>query len=168
MQRSFSTIAIFACCLAACGENGSRNEIGGVRASPPEANKAVNAAQPGNASAANERRRETLTATFAGWEMGDYLWARFEAPGRDPVRAMVEGDANGLFLDAHRGQQVTVEVATVMMDVPEAGGQTEIVRLVSARNASGTAEQWLAALSPAERQAAQRRFDQGTLSGGGR
>ena len=77
-------------------------------------------------------------------------------PGPTPV---------DLFLDANRGRPVTVEIATVRTNVPEAGGEMEIKRIIGARNAETTAEAWWQGLSAADRAAAQRRFEQGALSG---
>ena len=62
-------------------------------------------------------------------------------------------------------RQVTVEVATVMANLPENGGATEIQRITSARNAAGTAESWWQGLAEADRAAARHRLEQGALSG---
>jgi hypothetical protein len=134
----------------------------------PAGNAAGNGA--GNASApagAHDQvlRSETVTGTFAGWEMGDYLWAHIQAPGRETISAQPGPTPIDLFLDANRGRQVTVEVATVRAEVPEAGGPTEIKRITAARNATTTAEAWWQSLSAADRTAAQHRFEEGPLSG---
>ena len=164
------TAAALPLALAGCGDRAAEaNQANAVAANTASANEAAPA---GNQSAAaagedeeTELRRETVAATFLGWEMGDYLWARFEAPGREPFTAQPEGSPVDLFLDAHRSQQVTVEIVTVRANVPEAGGPMEIARVTSARTAATDAETWWNGLSEAEQAAAQRRFEQGALSG---
>jgi hypothetical protein len=155
--------------LAACGQtsrNDTANASNAANAAPP-APAANGAAPANNGSAAAEPvlRRETVTGTFSGWEMGDYLWAKIEVPGRETIRAQPGGTPIDVFLDANRGRQVTVEVSTVRADIPENGGATEIQRITAARNAAGTAEAWWQGLSAADRTAAQHRLEQGALSG---
>ena len=74
--------------------------------------------------------------------MGDYLWAKIEVPGREAISAQPGPTPIDLFLDANRGRQVTVEVATVTAKIPENGGADEIQRITAARNAPVTAEAW--------------------------
>jgi hypothetical protein len=133
-----------------------------------EASPAGNAAGNGSASSHDQvLRSETVSGTFAGWEMGDYLWARIQVAGRaEPISAQPGPTPIDLFLDANRGRPVTVDVATVRTEIPEAGGMTEIQRITAARNASTTADAWWEGLSAADRAAAQRRFETGALSGG--
>ena len=136
-------------------------------AAAPAANETGNAA--GNeAAGAHEQvlRRESVTGTFAGWEMGDYLWAHIQVPGRETISAQPGPSPIDLFLDANRGRTVTVEVATVRARLPEASSPIEIRRITAARNATTTAEAWWQGLSAADRAAAQRRFEQGPLSHG--
>ena len=134
----------------------------------PAGNASGNAAGNGQDADAGGQvlRRETVSGTFTGWEMGDYLYAHISVPGRDEISAQPGPSPIDLFLDANRGRPVTVEIATVRTEVPEAGGMTEIQRVTSARNASTTAEAWWQGLSAADRDAAQRRFEQGPLSHG--
>jgi len=168
-------VSLAALTLAACGGTAANNAVtasnGANAAAPaPAANEAAPATN-NSAAAAPERvlRSETVTATFTGWEMGDYLWGQFTAPGREPFSAQMGPDPIALFLDAHRNQQVTVEVATVMANIPENGGPTEIQRIVAARSAADdTAERWWASMSAADQAAARRRFEEGPLSSGGR
>ena len=169
MRLTLASLAAFS--LAACG--------GGAGNNAATANNSANAAAPApagneaapasNASAAAEPvlRSETVSGTFTGWEMGDYLWANVDVPGRQAISAQPASapESIALFLDANRGRQVTVEVATVMADIPENGGATEIQRITAARNAAGTAEAWWQGLSEADRAAARRRFEEGALSG---
>jgi hypothetical protein len=168
MRLAFASLALLS--LAACGQGGGNNgaTANGANAAAPAA-PAVNTTAPANDSAAAEPvlRSETVTGTFSGWEMGDYLWAKIEVPGRDTVRAQPASapESIALFLDANRGRQVTVEVATVMANIPENGGATEIQRITGARNAAGTAEAWWQGLSEADRTAARHRLEQGALSG---
>jgi hypothetical protein len=131
----------------------------------------ANGAAPANAMAAASHdqvlRSETVSGTFTGWEMGDYLWAHIQVAGRgEPISAQPGPTPIDLFLDANRGRPVTVDVATVRTEIPEAGGMTEIQRITSARNATTTADAWWQGLSSADRAAAQRRFEAGALSGG--
>ena len=123
----------------------------------------------GNESASSHDqvlRSETVSGTFAGWEMGDYLWAKIQVPGRETISAQPGPSPIDLFLDANRGRPVTVDVATVRTELPEAGGMTEIQRITAARNAATTADSWWQGLSTADRAAAQRRFEAGPLSSG--
>lgn len=128
-------------------------------------NLAGNAQAP---AASHDRvlRTETVSGTFSGWEMGDYLWGHIQVAGREPISAQPGPAPIDLFLDANRGRPVTVEIATVRTEIPEAGGMTEIQRITAARNAAGTAETWWQGLSAADRAAAQRRFEAGPLSSG--
>jgi hypothetical protein len=99
--------------------------------------------------------------------MGDYLWGHIQVAGRsEPISAQPGPTPIDLFLDANRGRPVTVDVATVRTELPEAGGMTEIQRITAARNATTTAEAWWQGLSAADRAAAQRRFEAGPLSSG--
>jgi hypothetical protein len=103
-------------------------------------------------------RSERVTATFAAWERGDYLWASFLVRGGGRTTAMVEQDPIGPFLEANRGRPITVTIATVRATLPEAG-PTTIRRVTGARNAAGTAQAWWRRLTPAQREAAQGRFE---------
>ena len=142
-------------------ENGSAP----ANAAAPAGNMAGNA-QASAASHDQVLRRETVSGIFAGWEMGDYLWAHIRAPGRATISAQPGPTPIDLFLDANRGRPVTVELATVRTRLPEAGGMIEIQRITAARNATTTADSWWQGLSAADRAAAQRRFEQGPLSSG--
>ena len=175
MRRS-AILLLLSLAAAGCGR-GQGNIVSIANgAAPAPAPPAANAAAPGGNATGNAQaaggatdqvlRRETVTGTFAGWEMGDYLWAHIQVPGRDTISAQPGPSPIDLFLDANRGRQVTVEVATVQTDIPEAGGITEIERITAARNAAGTADSWWQGLSAADRAAAQRRFEQGPLSSG--
>ncbi len=121
-------------------------------------------AAPAAAAQPRERvvRTVTTTVAFAGWERGDYLWANFVGARGARFSAMVEQDPIGPFLEAHRGRPVTVTLQTVRTTLPEAG-RTTIRRVTGARNAAGTALAWWRRLSPAQRRAAQRRFERATL-----
>jgi hypothetical protein len=140
------------------------NAVGNVQ-SAPAGNMAGNA-QASGAPGDQVLRRETVTGTFTGWEMGDYLWAHIQVPGRETISAQPGPTPIDLFLDANRGRPVTVEVANVRTEIPEAGGMTEIQRITAARNGTTTADAWWQGLSPADRAAAQRRFEDGPLSHG--
>lgn len=168
MRLTLASLAALS--LAACGGSGGNNAAtvhNSANAAAPA--PAGNEAAPANNSSASAEpvlRSETVSGTFTGWEMGDYLWAHIAVPGRETISAQPGPTPVDLFLDANRGRPVTVEVATVMANIPENGGPTEIQRITAARNAAGTAEAWWQGLSEADRAAAQRRFEQGALSGG--
>ena len=171
MRLALASAAALA--LAACSGGAGNNAAAGNAANPanPAAPApAANEAAPANNSAAAAEpvlRSETVSGTFTGWEMGDYLWAKIDVPGRETISAQPASapESIALVLDANRGRPVTVEVATVMANIPENGGATEIQRITGARNAAGTAEAWWQGLSEADRAAARRRFEEGALSG---
>ena len=164
---------VFLLCLAAAGCGQRRGEIVSIANSDEPVISSNKAAPPGNrtgnaqASNASDQvlRTQTVSGTFAGWEMGDYLWARIQVPGRETISAQPGPSPIDLFLDANRGRPVTVEIATVRTNVPEAGGPTEIRRITAARNEAGTADAWWQSLSAADRAAAQHRLETGALSG---
>jgi hypothetical protein len=170
---------LFLLCLAAagCGErHGNIISIANTQGfeEPLNGTAPANAAAPvgnmaANASAGSHDqvlRTETVTGSFTGWVMGDYLWANIQVAGhREPISAQPGPTPIDLFLDANRGRPVTVEVATVRTELPEAG-VTEIQRITAARNATTTADSWWQGLSASDRAAAQRRFEAGPLSGG--
>jgi hypothetical protein len=159
-------ILILPLALAACGEAAVDNDH--AEAAAPAANAIANAA-PAERNAAGPADEaigtRTVAATFTGWEMGDYLWANFTVPGGEPIAAQPGPTPIDLFLDAHRGQPMTIEVASVRTAVPEAGGMTDILRITGARTAEGDAASWWQRLSPADQAAARRRFEEGALSG---
>jgi hypothetical protein len=178
MRRAIFLLSVLSVAVGACD-----GRAGNSAASANAANAALpavpaNATAPGGNMAGNGQdsaashdqvlRTETVSGTFTGWEMGDYLWGHIQVAGRsEPVSAQPGPAPIDLFLDANRGRPVTVEIATVRTQIPEAGGMTEIQRITAARNAAGTAEAWWQGLSPADRAAAQRRFEARPLSSGG-
>jgi hypothetical protein len=117
-------------------------------------------AAPATAQRGGERvlRTERVTAAFAGWERGDYLWAHFLNRGGGRISAMVGEDPIGQFLEANRGRPITITIATVRTTLPEAG-PTTIRRVTGARNRAGTAQTWWRRLTPAQRRVAQLRFE---------
>ena len=165
MRQALVSLAALA--LAGCGQTGNYHPNFSNTANDAAAAPAANGAAPANSTAATEPvlRSETVSGTFSGWEMGDYLWAKVDVPGRETVRAQPGPEPIDMFLDANRGRPVTVEVATVRANIPEAGGPTEIQRITAARNAAGTAQDWWQGLSEADRTAARRRLEEGALSG---
>ena len=172
------TARLLLLCLAAAGcgqQHGNVISIANTQDAAAPTNEAApaNAAAPaGNAQASPASRdqvlrTETVSGTFTGWEMGDYLWGHIQVAGRrEPISAQPGPTPIELFLDANRGRPVTVEIATVRTEIPEAGGMTEIQRITSARNAAATADSWWAGLSAADRAAAQRRFENDPLTDG--
>ena len=175
MKRSVRLLLL--CLVAAgCGQkHGNIISVANTQDLGPPVNvtaQANEAAPDGNAQASGTShdqvlRTETVSGTFTGWEMGDYLWGHIQVAGRsEPVSAQPGPTPIDLFLDANRGRTVTVEIATVRTEIPEAGGMTEIKRITAARNAATTADAWWRGLSAADRTAAQRRFEASPLSGG--
>jgi hypothetical protein len=163
-------VSLTALALAACGQNAGNNAAAAnnsanAAAPAPAANEAAPAGNNSTPAAEPVLRSETISGTFSGWEMGDYLWAKIDVPGRETIRAQPAPSPIDLFLDANRGRPVTVTVSTVRANIPENGGPTEIERITAASNAAGTAEAWWQGLSAADRAAAQRRFEEGALSG---
>ena len=167
MRLTLASLA--AVSLAACGQNAANNAAanGAGNAPAPAPVENAPAPAPANSTAAAEPvlRTETVSGTFTGWEMGDYLWAKIAVPGRETISAQPGPSPVDLFLDANRGRPVTVQIATVMANIPENGGPMEIQRITAARNAAGTAEAWWQGLSEADRAAARRHFEEGALSG---
>ncbi|HYJ52532.1 MAG TPA: hypothetical protein VEW04_05115 [Allosphingosinicella sp.] len=165
MNKLFVIAAAAPLALAACNAAAPANQ---TNAAAPAANASASAA-PAEINAAGPADQvigtRTVTATFTGWEMGDYLWANFTVPGGEPIAAQPGPSPIDLFLDAHRGQPMTIEVASVRTAIPEAGGMTEILRITGASTAEGHAASWWQHLSPADQAAAQRRFEEGALSG---
>jgi hypothetical protein len=172
-MRSALLLPILCLVLAGCGRHqGNIVSIANnaelappANSATPAANAAAAAGNAQNGSSDQVLRRETVTGTFTGWEMGDYLWGHIQVAGRAQISAQPGPTPIDLFLDANRGRPVTVEIATVRTEIPEAGGMTEIQRITAARTATTTADAWWQALSAADRDAAQRRFEAGPLSG---
>jgi hypothetical protein len=167
MRATPFLLATLSFAAAGCAGSAGNDQALGNSAAPAAPANAAAPAPLANAAPSGDRllRSETVTGIFAGWEMGDYLWAKIAVPGRHEISAQPGPTPIDLFLDAHRGRPVTVEIATVTTNIPEAGGETEIQRITAARSGATTAEAWWQGLSAADRAAAQRRFEQGPLSG---
>jgi hypothetical protein len=167
MRLALTSMAALA--LSACGQNSANNAAttnNSANAAAPAPVPANEAAAANNSAAAEPvLRSETVSGTFTGWEMGDYLWAHIDVPGRETISAQPGPSPVDLFLDANRGRPVTVTISTVRANIPENGGPMEVERITAASNAAGTAEAWWQGLSAADRAAAQHRFEQGALSG---
>jgi hypothetical protein len=166
---------LFLLCFAAAGCGQRQHNIVSIANTDEPVISSSPAAPAGNATGNDQAlsgshdqvlRTETVSGTFTGWEMGDYLWGHIQVAGRAPISAQPGPTPIDLFLDANRGRPVTVELATVRTRLPEAGGPIEIQRITAARNAAGPADAWWQGLSAAERAAAQHRFEQGPLSSG--
>lgn len=167
MRSTPFLLAALAFAAAGCAGSAGNDQAQANSAAPGAPANAAAPAPQANAAASADRvlRTETVTGTFSGWEMGDYLWARIDVARRGTVSAQPGPTPIDLFLDSNRGRELTVEIATVRANVPEAGGETEIRRITAARSGAVTAEAWWAGLSAADRGAAQRRFEEGALSG---
>ncbi|HYD13009.1 MAG TPA: hypothetical protein VEC11_09190 [Allosphingosinicella sp.] len=160
--------SLIALSLAACSGSTANNAATGNAANAAAPAPGANESAPvnnGTAAAEPVLRSETVSGTFSGWEMGDYLWAKIDVPGRETIRAQPGREPIDMFLDANRGRPVTVEVSVVRANIPENGGPTEIERITAARNEAGTAQAWWEGLSEADRAAARRRLEEGALSG---
>lgn len=121
-----------------------------ARPSAPVAEKAT----PG-AEQPKVLRSETVDAVFTGWDVGDYVWARLQVKGREPIGAWSGPSPIDLFLDAHVSKAMTVRLETIIAHVPEAGGKMELQRIADARIGSLTAAAWWKSLDPKQRQDAQ-------------
>lgn len=146
------------------GQNMATAEGEGAN-SAAAATETANAAAPAsNASseppAGEEKvlKSEQVEAVFTGWEVGDYMWAKLDVQGREPVGAWADAPIDS-FLQAHKGRKLIVRLDTVMADIPEAGGETEVERVAEARLGNLTAQAWWQSLSPAERQSATRSLE---------
>lgn len=111
----------------------------------------------GQAEAERVLRTRVVTATFLGWERGDYLWARLDVRGRGRISAMPGDEPIGPFLEARRARPLRLWLATVRVTLPEAG-TVEIQRIVRARDGRINADRWWDRLSPAHRRAWLRRY----------
>ena len=113
-------------------------------------------------------RTATIEGRVTGMTMGDYLWVTIR-PGRGAeFQAQPAASPVDLFLDAHRNQPLTLQVQDVSRYIPEAAGRQEIKVISAASWGRLTAAAWWRSLSPAQRRAAQRHFERGALSSGGR
>ena len=130
--------------------------------------EANNSSAPTNAVAAAPEEKvlksETVEAVFTGWEVGDYVWANLRVNGAE-TGAWVGPPPLEHFLEAHRAKPITVRIHTVSTDVPEAGGEMEISKIVEASAGTLTAAQWWAGLSREQREEAERRMEE-VLGGG--
>ena len=110
-------------------------------------------------------KSETVDAVFTGWEVGDYVWAKLDVKGRGESGAWVGPTPLEHFLEAHKGKPISVTIKTVRVEIPEAGGEQEVPKIAEARVGPLTAVAWWRGLSPAQRQAAERRMEE-VLGGG--
>ena len=153
--------------LAGCdspGQNLARAEDEGANSAvavTETANAAAPASNaPSEAPAGTEKvlKSEQVEAVFTGWEVGDYMWAKLAVEGREPAGAQADAPI-GAFLHANKGRKLNVRIDTVMVDIPEAGGETEVQRVGEARLGNLTAQAWWKSLSPAQQQAATRSLE---------
>ncbi|HEV2746854.1 MAG TPA: hypothetical protein VGW34_06100 [Allosphingosinicella sp.] len=149
LAKACLAVAMAPLLLAGCG---------GGQAEPA----AESAAETGNESRMKEGdadqilKAETLQAVFDGFEIGDLVWARLSAPGREELTALV-GNRPGLehFLAAHRGRPLTLRIETVRTYVEQAGGALETQRIADAQTAETNVDAWWQTLDPADRRAAE-------------
>ena len=159
---------------AGCGGGGAEENAasgGALNTATPATNisapSVTSAAAPGGGEAEEKvLKTETVEAVFTGWEMGDYVWANLDVKGRETTGAWVGPTPLEHFLEAHKGKPLTVRIDTVKAQVPEAGGDMEVAKIADARHGTLTAAAWWNRLSPAERQAAERRMEE-VLGGSG-
>ncbi len=150
--------------LVACNRSGTANNststnnsaaannsasAGNAAAPAPAGNSGANSAAP--APAAGE-----VQATFQSFERGDHLYAMFDLPaGREPEEtAMLSDFETAAFLSAHKGKPLFVVIQTKneMLDPP--GERMDVTRLVSARSATQSSQQWWQSLTPQQQRAA--------------
>lgn len=158
---------LFAMVVAGCDSagTGSAGNDGAAANGAAYAPEAVDIAPPpaslaSESTAGTEKvlKSEQVEAVFTGWDAGDYLWAKLDVEGREPDRALTDSPIDA-FLQAHKGQKLRVRLDTVMADIPEAGGETEVQRVTEARLGNLTAGAWWKSLSPAQQQAATRSLE---------
>ena len=89
MRSTFFLLAAFSFAAAGCAGSAGNDQAEGNAAAPAAPQNAAAPAPPANAAAAADPvlRSETVTGTFTGWEMGDYLWAKIAVPGRETISA---------------------------------------------------------------------------------
>jgi hypothetical protein len=153
--------------LAGCGDGGAEENAaagGSANTATPATNvsapSVTSAAAPGGGEAEEKvLKTETVEAVFTGWEMGDYVWANLDVKGRETTGAWVGPTPLEHFLEAHKGKPLTVRIDTVKAAVPEAGGEMEVAKIADARLGALTAAAWWEKLSPAERQAAEKKME---------
>ena len=170
---ALAVVTLAACDAPAVEANNAAAAAANQAAAPadepaPAANDTAAAGnEAGGAPGEKVLRSETVEAVFTGWEMGDYVWATLRVKGSDAEEgAMVGPTPLEHFLEAHKGEQVTLRIDTVRMVIPEAGGEEEVKKIVDASLAGTSADEWWTGLSAKEKQAAERRMEE-VLGGGG-
>ena len=168
---ALAAIGLFACDAPAVEAD---NAAAAANEAAPPADETAPAAND-SATAANEAagapgekvlKSETVEAVFTGWEVGDYAWATFRAEGSDAEEsAMVGPTPLEHFLEANKGERLTLRLDTVRMVLPEAGGEEEVKKIVDASLAGTTAQEWWTGLSAQEKQAAEAQMEK-VLGGG--
>ena len=154
--------------LGACDATPAGNESAPAAENAGTASvESPSAAPAPNGGEAKEKvlRSETVEAVFTGWEVGDYVWANLAVKGRESAGAWVGPSPLEHFLEAHKGKPITVRLDTVMADIPEAGGEMEVVKVAEARVGTLSAAAWWGGLSAEQRAAAERKME-AVLSGG--
>jgi hypothetical protein len=153
-------VAMVPLALVACNRAGTGNNAAAANNSANSANSAApapaaNASANANAAAPAPAAGE-VQATFQSFERGDHLYAMFDLPaGREPEEtAMLNDFETGAFLKAHKGKPlfVVIETKNEFLDPP--GEKMDVTRLVSARTATQTSQQWWQSLTPQQQKAA--------------
>jgi hypothetical protein len=103
-------------------------------------------------------KSRAVEAVFTGWELGDYLWAQLEVEGK-PLSAWPGPSPIDYFLDYHERKPLTVQLETILADVPEAGGKMQVQRIADVRFGSITAQDWWQSRNPEQRREAQLRIE---------
>ncbi len=175
--RRLIVAAMLPLALVACNRSGTTNNSASANNSASSNNSAsaTNAAAPapaanaGASSAAPAPAAGEVQATFQRFERGDHLYAMFDLPaGREPEEtAMLRDFETAAFLSAHKGKPlfVVIETKNEMLDPP--GERMDVTRLVSARSATQSSQQWWQSLTPQQQRAALAEIENLPPEGGG-
>jgi hypothetical protein len=86
---------------------------------------------------------KTITGTFKGFQMGDYMHAVItKANGKEVSFFLPHTESVQYFLAAHKGEQLTLTYQVVSSYIEEAGGMQTIERLSAAKSGTETNATW--------------------------
>lgn len=120
----------------------------------PDSSASTAAAAPVEMQPDRVLRSETVEARFVRWDVGDYVWAVLEVPGREPIGAWVEPPIDH-FLTAFAGEALTLRIDTVETFIPEAGEAIEVPHVAEASVDGTPAALWWERLDDEQRRIAE-------------